>query len=461
MGIFNYLTGFGGRDMAVDLGTANTLVYVRGRGIVLSEPSVVAIDQRTGDVHAVGVEAKRMLGRTPGSISAIRPLKDGVIADFDVTEQMLRHFIQKVHQHRFAHPRVVVCVPSGVTGVEKRAVEEATLSAGARQAYLIEEPMAAAIGAGLPVAEPTVTALNSRSQDVLAMGHEAWQMIGRTPGYIVAVRPLRGGAITDFEITQRLIRMLFQRAGISRLQRARVLICVPSAITHVEQRAVLEAARRAGAAQTFLIEQPMAAAIGAGLPIHEPMGNMVIDVGGGTTEVAVISLGGVVALEALRVGSFDIDSAIQGYVRREYGIAIGERTAEEIKLAIGSAWALDDDFKAEVRGRDLMSGLPKTIVLVPEEVRGAIEEQIRAICDAVIACLARTPPELAQDLIHNGVHLVGGGSLLRGLGHRISNETDLPVHLVDAPLECVVLGAGRCLESFESLKGMFMARSER
>jgi len=208
---------------------------------------------------------------------------------------------------------------------------------------------------------------------VLAMGQEAWQMIGRTPGYIVAVRPLRGGAITDFEITQRMIRLLFQRAGINRLYRARVLICVPSAITHVEQRAVLEAARRAGAAQTFLIEQPMAAAIGAGLPIHEPMGNMVIDVGGGTTEVAVISLGGVVALEALRVGSFDIDSAIQGYVRREYGIAIGERTAEEIKLAIGSAWALDDDFKAEVRGRDLMSGLPKTIVLVPEEVRGAIE----------------------------------------------------------------------------------------
>ena len=334
---------------------------------------------------------------------------------------------------------------------------------------------------GIILNEPTVIALNSRTQDVLAMGQEAWQMIGRTPGYIVAVRPLRGGAITDFEITQRMIRLLFQRAGINRLvfhvpqdhrglfqraginrlYRARVLICVPSAITHVEQRAVLEAARRAGAAQTYLIEQPMAAAIGAGLPIHEPMGNMVIDVGGGTTEVAVISLGGVVALEALRVGSFDIDAAIQAYVRREYGIAIGERTAEEIKLAIGSAWGLDDDFKAEVRGRDLMSGLPKTIVLVPEEVRGAIEEQLRAICDAVIACLARTPPELAQDLILNGVHLVGGGSLLRGLGHRISNETDLPVHLVDAPLECVVLGAGRCLESFESLMGMFMPRSER
>jgi rod shape-determining protein MreB len=315
-------------------------------------------------------------------------------------------------------------------------------------------------GQGIILNEPTVIALNSRSQDVLAMGHDAWQMIGRTPGYIVAVRPLRGGAITDFEITQRLIRLLFQRAGVSRLYRARVLICVPSAITHVEQRAVLEAARRAGAAQTYLIEQPMAAAIGASLPIHEPLGNMVVDVGGGTTEVAVISLGGVVALEAVRVGSFDIDSAIQAYVRREYGMAIGERTAEEIKLAIASAYPVEDEWKAEVRGRDLMTGLPKTIMLVPEEVRAAIEEQVRAICDAVVSCLARTPPELAQDLIANGVHLVGGGGMLKGLDRRIEQETDLPVHLVDAPLECVVLGAGRCLESFDSLKEMFMARSD-
>ena len=213
-------------------------------------------------------------------------------------------------------------------------------------------------------------------------------MIGRTPGYIVAVRPLRGGAITDFEITQRLIRMLFQRAGISRLQRARVLICVPSAITHVEQRAVLEAARRAGAAQTFLIEQPMAAAIGASLPIHEPLGNMVVDIGGGTSEVAVISLGGVVALEAVRVGSFDIDAAIQSYVRREYGLAIGERTAEEVKLAIGSVFPTDDEYKAEVRGRDLMSGMPKTVVLTPEEIREAIDEPIQAILGAVKQALA-------------------------------------------------------------------------
>jgi rod shape-determining protein MreB len=281
-------------------------------------------------------------------------------------------------------------------------------------------------------------------------------MIGRTPGYIVAVRPLRGGAITDFDITQRMIRLLFQRAGVSRMYRARVLICVPSAITHVEQRAVLEAARRAGAASTHLIEQPMAAAIGAGLHIHEPLGNMVIDIGGGTTEVAVISLGGVVSLEAVRVGSFDIDAAIQAFVRRTYGIAIGERTAEEIKLAIGSAYPTPDEFRAEVRGRDLMSGLPKVIVLTPEEVRDAIEEQVRAICDAVIAALSRTPPELAQDLILNGINLVGGGGMLRGLDLRISKETSLPVRLVDAPLECVVEGAGRCLESFDLLKDMFM-----
>ncbi len=316
-------------------------------------------------------------------------------------------------------------------------------------------------GQGIILNEPTVIALNSRTQEVLAMGHEAWQMIGRTPGYIVAVRPLRGGAITDFEITQRMIRLLFQRAGVSRLYRSRVLVCVPSAITHVEQRAVLEAAHRAGAAQTQLVEQPMAAAIGAGLPIDEPLGSMVIDVGGGTSEVAVISLRGIVALEAVRVGSFDIDAAIQAYVRREYGIAIGERTAEEIKIAIGSASPTEDEYKAEVRGRDLMSGLPKVVVLTPEEVRGAIEEQTRAICDAVIRCLAQTPPELAQDLIVNGIHLVGGGGMLRGLDKRISEETKLPVHMVDQPLESVVLGAGRCIESFDQLGDVFMGRPRR
>jgi rod shape-determining protein MreB and related proteins len=309
---------------------------------------------------------------------------------------------------------------------------------------------------GIVLNEPTVIALNSRTQHVLAMGQEAWQMIGRTPGYIVAVRPLRQGAITDFDITQRMIRLLLQRAGISRFTRPRVLICVPSAITEVERRAVEEAARRAGAAGAYLIEQPMAAAIGAGLPIHEPLGNMVVDVGGGTTETAVISLGGIVALQAIRVGSFDIDASIQTYVRREYGIAIGERTAEQIKMAIGSAHPLDDEVKAEVRGRDLMSGLPKTVILSPEEVREAIEEQVGAIVDSVVQCLGQAPPELAQDLIVQGIHLVGGGGMLRGLDRRLAQETAIPVHLVDAPLECVVLGAGKCLESFDSLKVMFM-----
>src|SRR5258706_6192171 len=281
-------------------------------------------------------------------------------------------------------------------------------------------------------------------------------MIGRTPGYIVAVRPLRGGAITDFEITQRLIRMLFQRAGISRLQRARVLICVPSAITHVEQRAVLEAARRAGAAQTFLIEQPMAAAIGASLPIHEPLGNMVVDIGGGTSEVAVISLGGVVALEAVRVGSFDIDAAIQSYVRREYGLAIGERTAEEVKLAIGSADPTDDENQAEVRGRDLMSGLPKTVVLTPEEIRLAIDDVISSITASVVRCLSKAPPELAQDFLVRGMYLVGGGGLLRGLAQRIERETQVPVKMSTMPLEAVVMGAGHCIEHYDALKTMFI-----
>jgi len=304
--------------------------------------------------------------------------------------------------------------------------------------------------------EPTVIALNERTQDVLAMGKDAWQMIGRTPAYIVAVRPLRGGAITDFDITQRMIRLLLKRSGVSRWNRPRVLICVPSAITEVERRAVEEAARRAGAAGAFLIEQPMAAAIGAGLPIHEPLGNMIVDVGGGTTETAVISLGGIVALQAIRVGSFDIDASIQAFVRREYGIAIGERTAEEIKITIGSAYPLDDEIKVEVRGRDLMTGLPKTVILSPEEVREAIEEQVGAIVDSGVPCLGEAPPKLAQNLIVQGIHLVGGGGLLRGLDRRLQEETAIPVHLVDAPLECVVLGAGRCLESFDSLKVMFM-----
>jgi rod shape-determining protein MreB and related proteins len=311
-------------------------------------------------------------------------------------------------------------------------------------------------GKGLVLNEPTVVALDSRSREVLAIGTDAWQMIGRTPGYIVAVRPLRKGAITDFDITQRMIRLLLQRAGVSRFNRPRVLICVPSAITEVERRAVEEAARGAGANGAYLIEQPMAAAIGAGLPIHEPLGNMVVDVGGGTSETAVISLGGVVALEAIRVGSFDIDASIQSYVRREYGIAIGERTAEEIKVAIGSAWETSDEIKAEVRGRDLMTGLPKTVILAPAEVRAAIEEQTSAIVASVIKCLGQAPPELAQDLILQGINLVGGGGLLSGLDQRLAEETGLPVRRVEAPLECVVLGAGKCLEELDAVRDLFM-----
>lgn len=311
-------------------------------------------------------------------------------------------------------------------------------------------------GRGIVLNEPSVIALNTKTGEVLAMGHEAWQMIGRTPGYIQAVRPLRKGAITDFEVTQRMIRLLLNRAGVSRLNRPRVVICVPSAITEVERRAVTEAARRAGAADAQLIGQPMAAAIGAGLPINEPFGNMVVDVGGGTSETAVISLGGIVALRAIRLGSFDIDHSIQAYVKREYGIAVGERTAEDIKVAIGSAWPSPDEVKAEVRGRDLMSGLPKTVILAPGEVRAAIEDQMSSLCDSVVSCLGQAPPELAQDLIHHGIHLVGGGGMLRGLNQRLAEETNVPVRLVDAPLECVVLGAGRCIEAYDELKTMFM-----
>ena len=311
-------------------------------------------------------------------------------------------------------------------------------------------------GKGIVLNEPSVIALNSRSGDVLAMGHEAWQMIGRTPGYIVAVRPLRQGAITDFDITERMIRLLLQRTGVSRFNRPRVVICVPSAITEVERRAVVEAARRAGAADAQLLEQPMAAAIGADLPINEPIGNLVIDVGGGTTETALISLGGVVALQAVRVGSFDIDASIQTFIRREYGIAVGERTAEEIKMTIGSAWPVQEGIKAEVRGRDLMTGLPKTVILSPGEVREAIDEPVSAMVESVITCLGEAPPELAQDLIVRGLYLVGGGGMLKGLDERIAQETGIRVNLVDAPLECVVLGAGRCIESYDELRVMFM-----
>ena len=338
------LTGFLGRDMAVDLGTANTLVYVRGRGIVLNEPSVVAVNTATGAILAVGTEAKRMIGRTPAHIRAVRPLKDGVIADFDITEKMLRYFIQKVHSRRFlAKPRVVVCVPSGITGVEQRAVEEATISAGARAAFIIEEPMAAAIGAGLP--------------------------------------------------------------------------------------------------------------------IHEPSGNMVCDIGGGTTEVAVISLGGIVTSSSVRVGGDELDEAIITYVKKEYSVALGERTSEAIKLAIGSAFPTVDDMIAEIKGRDLVSGLPKTIHITAEEVRKAIEEPVDAIIDAVKNTLDRCPPELSADVMDKGIVLTGGGALLKGMDERLKHETGMPIHVAENPLWCVAIGSGKCLEEFEVLKRVLISSS--
>src|SRR5437899_797939 len=338
-GVFQYL----GQDMAVDLGTANTLVYVRGRGVVLNEPSVVAINQNTGTILAVGNEAKRMVGRTPGHISAVRPLKDGVIADFDVTEKMIRYFIHRVHRRRWAKPRIVICVPSGITGVEQRAVEEAGYQAGARRVHIIEEPMAAAIGAGLP--------------------------------------------------------------------------------------------------------------------IHEPTGNMVVDVGGGTTEVAVISLGGIVTSISLRTGGDELDEAIINYMKKEYSLMLGERTAEEIKFAIGSAFPLPGEPQAEIRGRDLVSGLPKTIIISAEEARRAIEEPIAQVVDAVKNTLDRTPPELAADIMDRGLVLTGGGALIRGLDERLKHETGMPVHISESPLHSVVLGAGRCLEEIESLRNVLITSS--
>jgi rod shape-determining protein MreB and related proteins len=311
-------------------------------------------------------------------------------------------------------------------------------------------------GRGIVINEPSVIAVNRRSGEVLATGEEAWQMIGRTPGYIVAVRPLRGGAITDFEVTEKMIRLLLQRAGVSKFSRPKVLICVPSAITEVERRAVTDATRRAGAADAQLLEQPVAAAIGANLPIDEPVGNMVIDIGGGTTETAVISLGGIVALEAVRVGSFDIDTEIQSFVRRKYGIAIGERTAEEIKKSIGSAMPMPGDSEAEVRGRDLVTGLPKTIILTSKEIREAIDPVVSQMVDSVVRCLGAAPPELSQDFLKRGMYLVGGGSLLRGMAERISNETRVPVNMSNEPLEAVVLGAGHCIENYAALRGLFM-----
>jgi len=325
------------KDLGIDLGTANTLVYMKGKGIILREPSVVAIQRDSGAVLAVGDEAKQMIGRTPGNIVAIRPMKDGVIADFDVTERMLRYFINRAVKKRvLSHPRVVVSVPSGVTEVEKRAVIDATLQAGAREAYLIEEPMAAAIGAGLPV--------------------------------------------------------------------------------------------------------------------HEPMGNMVVDIGGGTTEVAVISLGGIVTSRSVRVAGDEMDEAIVQYVKRNYNLMIGERTAEQIKMGIGSAYPQEIEEAMDIRGRDLITGLPKTVVVSSKEILTALAEPVASIVEAVKVTLERTPPELSADVMDRGIILAGGGALLRGLDKLLKEETGIHVSLAEEPLNCVANGTGKVLEEINILK---------
>jgi len=338
--LFNYIT----RDIAIDLGTANTLVHLRGKGIVLVEPSVVAIHAETKELLAVGTEAKQMIGRTPGNIIAIRPMKDGVIADFDVTQTMMHHFIRKAYRRGLLKPRVIVAVPSGCTEVERRAVLDAALRAGAREAYPIEEPMAAAIGAGLPVDEPT--------------------------------------------------------------------------------------------------------------------GNMIVDIGGGTSEVAVISLEGIVASRSIRVGGDEMDEAVVNYVKRAYNLLIGERTAEEVKTTIGSAYELEQEQTMEIRGRDLVTGLPRTISVDSREIRKALSEPVNAILEAVKETLESTPPELAADIMDRGIVMTGGGSMLKGLDKLISQETGMPVHTVDEPMYAVVRGAGKALEEIDTLRKV-LASSKR
>jgi rod shape-determining protein MreB and related proteins len=312
-------------------------------------------------------------------------------------------------------------------------------------------------GRGIRLRQPTVMALDESTGEILALGDDAYAMIGRTPSHIVSVRPLRGGAISDFETTSRMIRMLIQRACRGRVSKPRVIVCVPSAVTQVERKAVRDATLHAGARVAYLIEEPMAAALGAGLPVQEPYGNLIVDVGGGTTEVACISLGGVVASKSLRIAGFDFDAAIVHYLRREYAITIGERTAESVKIAIGSAVPMPgEQDKFEVRGRELATGLPKTVPLSAGEVREALEEPVSQVVQAVLDTLSESPPELANDVIDKGVFLTGGSGMLRGLAERIAQAAEVPVHRVDTPLECVALGAGRVIESFDDLGPLFV-----
>ena len=309
--------------------------------------------------------------------------------------------------------------------------------------------------------QPTVIAVHRQTGEVLAMGEEAWRMIGRTPSYIVAHRPLRNGAITDFEMTEQMIRVIFRRVGVNRFNRPRVVICVPSALTLVEMRAVKLAARRAGAGDVLLMEQPIAAALGANLPIDKSVGNLIVDIGGGTTESGLISLGGVVALEAERVGSFAIDDAVQEYLRSAKDIAIGEQTAEKIKVTVGSALDVGRDREMQVRGRRIAMSSPETLIINSGEIREAIAGPLRAILNSVLNCVSNTPPELSNDIARRGLYLTGGGGLLSGIDQRIANEAGVPVRRVEYPMECVVRGAGRSLEALDLMRGMFVDFSDR
>ena len=293
----------------------------------------------------------------------------------------------------------------------------------------------------------------------LAVGAEAKRMIGRTPSHIQAIRPLKDGVIADFDICEKMLRYFIHRVHQRRFAKPRMVICVPSGITGVEQRAVMEAAEYAGAREAHIIEEPMAAAIGAGLPVHEPAGNMIVDIGGGTTEVAVISLGGIVTSQSIRIAGDELDEAIVAFVKKEYSLALGERTAEEIKIALGSAYPLQDEVRAEIRGRDLVTGLPKTIIISTAEVREAIEEPVSAIVDAVKVTLDRTPPELAADIMEQGIVLTGGGALLHGLDARLQEETGMPIVVARDPLNCVAIGSGQFLEEFEALRHLLTSSS--
>jgi rod shape-determining protein MreB len=310
--------------------------------------------------------------------------------------------------------------------------------------------------------EPSVVALNSQTREILAVGTEAKRMLGRTPDAITAIRPMRDGVIADFESTEQMLRIFIQRVHRRRyFTKPRLVVCVPSGITSVEQRAVKEAGYQAGARRVYIIEEPMAAAIGASLPVHEATGNMIVDIGGGTTEVAVISLGGIVTSLSIRTAGDDLDAAIISWFKKEYSLMLGERTAEEIKVELGSAFPLPEEPEAEIRGRDLVSGLPRTITVSSAEVRQAIEEPLHAIVDAVRVTLDKTPPELAGDIMDRGLVLTGGGALLRGLDERLRHETGMPVHIADDPLHSVAMGAGKCVEEFEALHQVLVSEPRR